>query len=66
MIDVIEDGRNVLQLDDYLLVLSSQIEITPDGVRTTNIEVTDAERYRRTDPYATVAFQNLALNDQYT
>lgn len=66
MIDVIEDGRSVLKIDDDLLVLSSQIEITPDGVRTTNIEVTDAERYRRSDPYATVAFQNLALNDQYT
>jgi len=66
MINVIEDGRSVFRVDDNLLIIKSQIEVSGAGIRTTNLEVTNAERYRKTDPYTTVDFANLKFNDQYT
>lgn len=65
MVNIIQDGRVVLTLDDDFLILTSQVEVDSMGVRTTVIEVTDAERYRRSDPYTTVKFQNMAFNDQF-
>lgn len=66
MIHIVEGGRSVLKIDDDLLILSSQVEVNERGIRTTNIEVTDAERYRRVDPYATVNFRNIYFNDQWS
>jgi len=66
LLNVVEDNRVVFRVDQNLLILQSQIEVTERGVRTTNLEVTNAERYRRTDPYATISFQNWSFNDQYT
>lgn len=66
IMNVIEGGRKVFRVDDTLLVISSQIECTGAGIKTTNLEVTNAERYRRSDPYATVSFQNYHFNDQYS
>jgi len=66
MINIVEDGRVVFRVDDNLLIVASQIEVTERGIRTTNLEVTNAERYRRTDPWATIGFQNYEFNDHYT
>lgn len=66
IINEVEDGRTVFKIDENLLILQSQVEVTPRGVRTTNLEVSNAERYRRRDPYATINFANLMFNDQYT
>lgn len=66
ILNVVEDGRAVFQVDDNLLILSSQIEVSERGVRTTNVELSNAERYRLRDPYATIGFANWQFNDQYT
>lgn len=63
IINEMERGQSVFKIDENLLILQSQVEVTRRGVRTTNLEVTNAERYRRRDPYATVGFQNLSFND---
>ncbi len=65
-IDIIEGGRNVLHINDNFLILSSTVTIDASGMRTTTLEVTDAERYRRMDPYTTVGFQNLHFNDVFS
>lgn len=63
MVNIIEDGRSVLRLDDNFLITQSRIEINSAGVRTASLEVTDAERYRRKDPYTTVSFANGQFNE---
>lgn len=64
-INQVEANRRVFNVDDDLLILSSTIEVTGQGIRTTALEVTTAERYRRSDPYATVDFTNRFFDDQY-
>lgn len=65
MINRIEGNRRVLALDSNLLILQSTIEVTAEGIRTTELDVTTAERYRRQDPYATVSYSNRYFDDQY-
>lgn len=66
IIQQVENGRVVFRVDQNLLILESTIEVTPGGLRTTKLEVTNAERYRRLDPWATVLFNNRYFDDQYT
>lgn len=64
-LNVIEGGRSILKVDASLLILQATIEVTGEGIRTTKIDVTTAERYRRSDPYATVKYDNRYFDDQY-
>lgn len=66
MVNIVEGNRSVLQLDDNFLILASSIEVNSRGVRTVEVSLTDVERYRRRDPYATVGFKNRGFNDQYS
>jgi hypothetical protein len=66
MIDSIENNRQVFKFDQNMLILQSTVEVTRHGIHTTKVEVTNAERYRRMDPYTVIPFQNLAFNDQFT
>ena len=66
IIQQVENNRVVFRKDENLLILESTIEVTPGGLRTTKLEVTNAERYRRLDPWATVLFNNRYFDDQYT
>lgn len=66
MIQQIENRRVVFRVDDDLLILESTVEFSQGGLRTTRLEVTNAERYRMLDPWATVLFNNRYFDDQYT
>lgn len=66
MIQQAEDNRSVFRVDENLLILESTIEFSQGGLRTTKLEVTNAERYRMLDPWATVLFNNRYFDDQYT
>ncbi|TXH52441.1 MAG: hypothetical protein E6Q97_15960 [Desulfurellales bacterium] len=63
MINKVENNRRVFTVDSNLLILQSTIEVTAQGIRTTKLDVTTAERYRRQDPYATVDFKNRYFDD---
>jgi len=65
MINSVENNRRVFNVDANLLILESTIEVTGEGIRTTKLNVTTAERYRRQDPYTTVAYNNRYFDDQY-
>ena len=62
-----EGGRNVIAVDDTFFILESTIELGPSGIRTTDLEIADIDRYMRTDPFVVSGptYKNRFFNDQY-
>ena len=54
-------------VDDTFFILASTVELGPGGVRTTDLEIADIDRYMRTDPFviAGEGYKNRYFNDQY-
>jgi hypothetical protein len=62
-----EGGRNVIAVDNTFFILESTVELTRSGIRTTDLQIADIDRYMRTDPFviAGPAYKNQFFNDQH-